>query len=109
MTDNEINLLSKGLKFVPTPKSYDRAKLKEELEQFGRKLRLAWVFRNEERTTFNPFKVKSAYNPRNCDAAIEVYLSSLEESLMAIHKSMDEKKGAEGVREVSRVGENSTS
>ena len=36
----EISLLSKGLKFVPTAKKNDEEKLKRELEEYGRKLRL---------------------------------------------------------------------
>ena len=53
----EISLLSKGLKFIPTPISVNKAVIKEELECFGRKLRLLWHFRNEEFVTIsNPFK-----------------------------------------------------
>ena len=36
----EISLLSKGLKFVPSANKIDRAKLKRELEEYGRELRL---------------------------------------------------------------------
>ena len=39
-TKSEISLLSKELKFVPTPDRIDKAKLKQELEVFGRKLTL---------------------------------------------------------------------
>ena len=66
LTKSEISLLSKGLKFVPTPNRIDKAKLKQELEVFGRKLRLMWHFRNNERifdcdTKFRP---KSTFNPK---------------------------------------------
>ena len=55
LTKAEISLLSKGLKLALTPNSV-KATLKEELEIFGRRLRLLWHFRNEEQTsTFNPF------------------------------------------------------
>ena len=40
LTKSEISLLSKGLKFVPTPNRIDKAKLKQELDVFWRKLRL---------------------------------------------------------------------
>ena len=36
----EISFLSKGLKFVPTANKIDQAKLKRELEEYGRKLNL---------------------------------------------------------------------
>ena len=40
LSSAEISLLSKGLKFVPTANKIDQAKLKRELEKYGRKLRL---------------------------------------------------------------------
>ena len=80
---SEVSLLSKGLKFISASNTIDKAKLKIELEAFGRMLRLKWFFRDDEKE-FNPdkFKPKSTFNPRNRDDAIEIYLSSLEEKLM---------------------------
>ena len=74
LTSNEISLLSKGLKFVPTPRAFNKAPIKEELEAYGRKLRLMCNFRNDERE-FN-------YDP--LDAAIELYLSRLEEEISSL-------------------------
>ena len=57
-----IFLLSKGLKFVPTASKIDQAKLKRELEQYGRKIRLMWHFRNDERPLSQErFKPKSTF------------------------------------------------
>ena len=85
LTKTEVSLLSKGLKFVPTSNHINKAKLKMELEAYGRMLRLKWYFRNDEKEfDRNKFKPKSTFNPRNKDAAIEIYLSSLEEKLMNI-------------------------
>ena len=90
LTCSEISLLSKGLKFVSTSNAIDKAKLKMELEAFGRILRLKWHFRNEENAfDLDQFKPKSTVNPRNKDAAIEVYMSSLEEKLMKIEIPKD--------------------
>ena len=47
LSSAEISLLSKGLKFVPTANKIDQEKLKRELEEYRRKLRLMWHFRNE--------------------------------------------------------------
>ena len=81
----EISLLSKSLKFLPTANKIDRAKLKTELEEYGRKLRLMWHFRNGERSfAADRFRPKSSFNPRNKDAIIETYLSCLEERLLDI-------------------------
>ena len=82
LSENEISLLSKGLNFIPTCNKVDVARLKLELEQFGRMLRLKWHFRDDKRDIpINPFKTKSTFNPRNKDATIEMYLSRLEEKL----------------------------
>ena len=73
----EISLLSKALKFVPTSNHINKAKLKMEIEAYGRMLRLKWHFRNDEKKfDRNKFKLKSTFNRRNKDAAIEIYLSS---------------------------------
>ena len=78
-------MLSKGLKFIPTPASVNKALIKEELEPIGKKLRLLWHFLNGESITIsNPFKKKSNFNPKSKDAAIELYLSRFEEEIMVI-------------------------
>ena len=38
LSKDEISLLSKGLKFIPTPKHINKAKIKEEIEVYGRKI-----------------------------------------------------------------------
>ena len=89
-TGSEIYLLSKGLNFVPTSNTIDKAKLKMELEVLGRILRLKWHFRNEESVfDLDQFKPKSTFDPRNKDAAVEVYMSSLEEKLTKIEIPKD--------------------
>ena len=70
---------------MPTLNSVNKATLKEELEIFGHRLRLLWHLSNEEQTsTFNPFRRTSKFNPKGNDAAIEMYLSQLEEEILAI-------------------------
>ena len=89
LSKEEISLLSKGLKFIPTPKYINKARIKEELETYGRKLRLMWHYRNQEREIIiNPFKKKSKFNPKRKDAAIEIYLSRLEEEIFALDKKL---------------------
>ena len=68
----------------------DQAKLKMELEAFGRILRLKWHFCNENKDIHcDMFKPKSKFNPPNKNAAIELYLSSLEEKLMEVEVPKD--------------------
>ena len=53
-------------------------------------LLLKWHFRNDEKEFDRyKFKPKSTFNPRNKDAAIEIYLSSLEGKLMNIEISQN--------------------
>ena len=53
-------------------------------------MRLKWHFRNEENVfDVDQFKPKSTFNPHNKDAAIEVYMSSLEEKLTKIERPKD--------------------
>ena len=80
----EVSHLSIGLKFCPTPNSVDKSVVKEDLEKFGRILRLKWHCRNDERTFDpTPFRPKPKFNPSKTDAAIELYLSHIEEKLLS--------------------------
>ena len=89
MPKDEISLLSKGLKFIPTPKHINEALCEEELETYGRKLRLMWHYRNEKQEiTINPFEKKSKFNPKRKDAAIEIFLSRLEEEIFSLGKKL---------------------
>ena len=70
---------------MPTANKIHRAKLKTELEEYGRKLRFMWHFRNDQRSfAADRFKPKSSFNPKNKDVIIEIYLSCLEERLLDI-------------------------
>ena len=85
LSEREISVLSKGLKYIITPKEIDFSQIKIDLENFGRRLRLKWHFRESENFSDYPaFKPRSKFNPRNKDAAIELYLGRLEEELMNI-------------------------
>ena len=79
LTKSEISLLSKGLKFVPTPHRIDKAEHKQELVVFGRKLTLMLHFINDERIfdCNGKFRPKFTFNPENKDAIIETYLGFL--------------------------------
>ena len=57
---------------------------------FGRMLPLKWYFRNENKDIHRDmFKTKSKFDPGNKVAAIELYLSSLEEKLMKVEVPKD--------------------
>ena len=44
LSEEDMRLLSKGLKFSPTPTDIDKAKLKEDLEAYKRRMRLRWQY-----------------------------------------------------------------
>ena len=86
LSDAEISVLSKGLKFVSTPKEVDFSQIKIDLENFGRRLRLKWYFRDSEDFSEVPvFRPCSKFNPRHKDVAIDVAnMSKLEDELMKL-------------------------
>ena len=85
LTGSEISLLPKALNFVLTFNTIDKTKLKMKLEALVRILRLKWHFRNEENEfDLDHFQPKSTFNPCIKNAAVEVYMTSLEEKLMKI-------------------------
>ena len=70
LSEADINLLSKGLKFSPTPTDINKAELKEDLEVFKRRIRLKWHFKDnedirEKDKDINKFKIKSNCNHLN--------------------------------------------
>ena len=80
-----LPLVLGALRFFRIANKIDRAKLKVELEEYGRKLRLMWDFRNDERPfPCGTYRTKSTLNPRNKDTVIETFLSYLEERFLDI-------------------------
>ena len=64
LTDEQITLLSRGLKFIPTPvttESNIRRELLKDFDLFARRMRLH-VYYGKEREP-HPFHVKSDWNP----------------------------------------------
>ena len=88
LSEEDISLLSKGLKFSPTPTDIDKAQLKADLEAYSRRMRLQWHFRNNE-DKYVPdkdsnFKTKSTWQPPKDDPVLENYLSLLEKEVMSV-------------------------
>ena len=58
------------------------------MEEYGRKVRLIWHFRHDERTfVAEKFRSKNSFYPRNKNAIIETYLSCSEKRLLDIEIS----------------------
>ena len=91
LTQAEVSLLliSRGLKFCPTPIELDISSVKRDIKEFGRKLKCKAFFHSkigmeQEGQTFRQFREKSAWCPTEVDPAIELYLSKFEERVLAI-------------------------
>ena len=64
-TNDQINLLSRGLKFVPTPITNETALRKQlftDFKDFARKMRLQFIYHGKDKN-IHPFYVKSNWEP----------------------------------------------
>ena len=95
LAEYQIKLLSKGLKFSPTPSDIDKNQLKLDIEEFKKKMKLKWYFRdnnnndsssssNYANTNNPPFYIKSGWNPSRTDPILESYLSLLKKETFSI-------------------------
>ena len=87
MTTDQINLLSKGLKFIPTPTVKENAVRKElllDFKQFARRMRLRYIFHNRDKEQ-HPFHIKSDWEPPvQPSVALETYLEEVKGQLAEI-------------------------
>ena len=87
MTTDQINLLSKGLKFIPTPSVKENAvrqRLLLDFKHFARRMRLRYIFHNKEKEQ-HPFHVKSGWEPPvQPSVALETYLEEVKVQLAEI-------------------------
>ena len=76
----EIKVLEKGLAFSPTPSFINEADLQRDFDDFARRMRCKWYFRNESQdisSEFSTYKLKSTWNPPKDSPALELFLSNL--------------------------------
>ena len=86
LSDDEVKLLSRGLKFIPTPPvpSSNKSLLKD-FDRFARTMRLKYMFANKKKTTAHPFHVKSTWQPPiQSSVALEDYLEETKLELASI-------------------------
>ena len=87
LTNDQINLLAKGLKFIPTPvtkQTQIRQQLLRDFDQFARRMRLMYIFRGENNEP-HPYHVKSAWEPPiQRSVALESYLEEVKSDLAEI-------------------------
>ena len=86
LTETEIRVLEKGLGFAPTPTKINESDLKRDFNEFSRKMRCKWYFRNEDTEKFlekPAFNIKSNWNLPNDQPAFEIFLSKLDNEVFS--------------------------
>ena len=79
--------LEKGLAFAPTPTEINETDLRADFNEFARKMRCKWFFRNDPTENFSEateFHVKLNWNPPKRHPAIEMFLSKLETVIFSV-------------------------
>ena len=86
LIDTKINVLVKGLDFAPIQKKLNESELRSDFNEFCRRMRLKWHFRDESENfskirVFNP---KSRWLPPQGHPCLEVFLSQDENELFEL-------------------------
>ena len=66
LSQDQINLLDKGLNFIPIPAKIDKANMDKSVNDIGRRIKLAYFFQNNLRNQFKhkvKFRKKSTWSP----------------------------------------------
>lgn len=91
LTESETLLLSKGLKYIPTPKTKNvKNKVMKDFLEFARKLKCKYHFSTDENERLHPFRENTGYKPSYTCQALENYidLTQLEVSSIQIKSNV---------------------
>ena len=78
LSPDEVQLLSRGLSFCPTPPHLNTTQVLDDLERYNRRLRLKEFFADKEEDVSRPFRPPSHWMPpKGRDDALEVYISQV--------------------------------
>ena len=87
LTDSEVSLLSRGLKFIPTPATNEtiiKQQLLRDFEQFARRMILLYIYHGQNMEP-HPFHVKSTWISQvQHSVALESYLENVKTQLAEI-------------------------
>ena len=112
LTVAEVSLLSKGLKFCPTPERIDVYNFRRDIRDYIRRIRLREYFYYEDEvdgdfSQMPALRTKSTWCPdRNREMAIEAYVEALERTILSHDLNVkcernliqDEQKALENLR-----------
>ncbi|GJP35133.1 hypothetical protein CLOM_g19648, partial [Closterium sp. NIES-68] len=77
LTEDELTGLALGLKFIPTPPPLDRGRLSQAVEQYQRRVRLAWQFRDSRRPVPRFRVPRPSWQPDPGPPEVEEYLAEV--------------------------------
>ena len=84
LSENKIKLLEKGLDFAPIHRKINEPELRKDFEEFCRRIRTKWNFRNKPSQDFSvtpAFARKSSWKPPLGHPNLQVFLSQAESEL----------------------------
>ena len=86
MSQTEIKVLEKGLGFSPTPSFINEAGLRWDFNEFSRRMRCKWYFRNKTQSSkeIPTFHSKSTWNPPKGSPALELFSNKTEQNLFSV-------------------------
>ena len=84
LSEDKIKVLEKGLDFAPIQNKVNEPELRKDFDEFCRRMRIKWHFRNEPPESFSTipaFRSKLSWKPPTGHPNLEVFLSSVEKEL----------------------------
>ena len=86
LSQTEINVLEKGLGFSPNQSFINETDLRRDFNEFSRKMRCKWYFRNKTQSSkeIPTFHSKSTWNPPKGSPALELFLNKTEQNLFSV-------------------------
>ena len=84
LTEAEVKVFEKGLDYAPIQNKVNEPELRSDFEEFCRRMRLKWYFRNDPTPDFSEkpsFTPKSSWKPPTGHPNLEVFLSELEKKI----------------------------
>ena len=105
LSDVEIKVLEKGLDYVPIQNKINKPELRNDFNEFCRRMHLTWYFCNEVTPNFSEapvFRPKSSWNPPKGHPNLEVFLREVEKELFTV---VDSKLGYSNLCELCKLWE----
>ena len=96
LTNDDIQILSMGLKFIPTPKNINKTEVLADIKKFSRRIRLKEFFHDKDAASSDSdqydfennydnheFRKQSKFTPKaGREPALDLYLKHLERTIM---------------------------